>query len=238
MESSNGHPDGRNGIRRLVIVADNSLIVETIRLCFLKTGEFRLVGYADARRTSAPTIVGAEPDVLLIDDMERAELALQLMREVTEQSPRVSMIVLSATTDPTWLEQLFQAGAVGVISKAAHPSALVTLIRELLDGHVFPRSSRPGTVPSGSSSATSDEWSLTEREREILRLVASGSTNGDVARRLWVTEQTVKFHLRNIYRKLDVANRTQASHFAYANGLVSLSAMTSAPSAPALTAVS
>jgi DNA-binding CsgD family transcriptional regulator len=65
-----------------------------------------------------------------------------------------------------------------------------------------------------------EDFPLTERELEILRLVASGSTNGDIARRLWVTEQTVKFHLRNIYRKLGVANRTQASHFAHVRGLV------------------
>jgi DNA-binding CsgD family transcriptional regulator len=75
---------------------------------------------------------------------------------------------------------------------------------------------------SGASgvAAIEPDLPLTGRELEILQLVASGSTNGDVARRLWVTEQTVKFHLRNIYRKLDVANRTQASHFAHVNGLV------------------
>ena len=61
---------------------------------------------------------------------------------------------------------------------------------------------------------------LTGRELEILQLVAAGATNSEVARKLWVTEQTIKFHLRNVYRKLDVANRTEASHFAHVNGLV------------------
>ena len=65
-----------------------------------------------------------------------------------------------------------------------------------------------------------DEVGLTRREKEILQLVAEGGTNGDVARRLWVTEQTVKFHLANIFRKLDVTNRTQASRWAHAHGLL------------------
>ena len=60
---------------------------------------------------------------------------------------------------------------------------------------------------------------LTGRELEILKLTAAGFTNGDIARRLWVTEQTVKFHLRNVYRKLNVTNRTQASHIAYVKGI-------------------
>jgi DNA-binding NarL/FixJ family response regulator len=68
--------------------------------------------------------------------------------------------------------------------------------------------------------ATDGDCPLTLREREILGLVAGGATNGDIARTLWVTEQTVKFHLSNTYRKLGVANRTQASHYAHVNHLV------------------
>jgi DNA-binding NarL/FixJ family response regulator len=99
--------------------------------------------------------------------------------------------------------------------------ALATLVRETLDCHIFHRPCPATTNHSRLPNAIgADDLPLTSRELEILQLVASGSTNGEVARRLWVTEQTVKFHLRNIYRKLDVANRTQASHFAYVNGLV------------------
>ena len=61
---------------------------------------------------------------------------------------------------------------------------------------------------------------LTDRESEILRFVASGATNAEIARQLWITQQTVKFHVSNVYRKLDVANRTEACHYAHVNGLV------------------
>jgi DNA-binding NarL/FixJ family response regulator len=210
-----------NPIRRLVIVADNSLIVEAIRIGFRKSGEFNLVGHADARRVSARTISGAEPDVILLDDMDRSPRAVELLREIKAEDERVAVIVLTVHMDPEWLEALFEAGATGAISKATHPAALATLVRETLNGHIFHRfiggHASSGPVPSALASG---DLPLTAREREILELVAGGSTNGEVARRLWVTEQTVKFHLRNIYRKLDVANRTQASHFAYVNGLV------------------
>ena len=68
--------------------------------------------------------------------------------------------------------------------------------------------------------AAAEESVLSARELEVLRLVAAGSTNSEIARKLWVTEQTVKFHLSNIYRKLEVGNRTEASRYAHVNGLL------------------
>lgn len=211
-----------SAMRRLVIVADNSLLVEAIRIGFRKSGEFRLVGHADARRTSATTILGADPQVVLLDDMDRSEAALGLLRAITSQAETVAVIVLSMHLQPEWLERLFEAGAIGVISKETHPVALATLVRETLNGHIVHRQPVVRAPVAGASRGSHHDLPLTGRELEILQLVASGSTNGDIARRLWVTEQTVKFHLRNVYRKLDVANRTQASHFAYVNGLVSM----------------
>jgi DNA-binding NarL/FixJ family response regulator len=100
------------------------------------------------------------------------------------------------------------------LSKAVHPVALGTLLREVVQGNVVhaPRRHRPSTA--------TEECPLTARELEILRLAAQGYTNGRIARELWVTEQTVKFHLSNTYRKLGVANRTEASRYAHLHDLV------------------
>jgi DNA-binding NarL/FixJ family response regulator len=208
-------------LKRLVIIADNSLIVEAIRVGLRKSGEFNLVGHADPCRTSASTIIGVQPDVVLIDDMNRSEQAVALIRELKLEDDNVAVIVLSFEMDPEWLRKVFDAGASVAISKATHPVALATLLHETLSGHIFHRFSDTQTVNGLEAQALANgDVPLTARELEILRLVAAGSTNGEVARKLWVTEQTVKFHLRNIYRKLDVANRTEASHFAHVNGLV------------------
>ena len=228
-----------SAMRRLVIIADNSLLVEAIRLGFRKSGEFNLIGHADARRTSSRTVLGASPHVILLDDMDRSERALELLGAIRTDDEAVAVIVLSMHLATDWLERLFDAGATGVISKATHPTALATLVRETLNGHIFHARPAVRTITGANHTvARGEELPLTGRELEILQLVAAGSTNGDVARRLWVTEQTVKFHLRNIYRKLDVANRTQASHFAHLRGLVDSAAHVSVSTEPELAAVS
>lgn len=210
-----------SSLKRLVIVADNSLTLEAIRIGFRESGEFNLVGRADIRRTSAQTIVGTEADVVLLDDMDCSDQVVELVREIKLEDERLALIVLSLQMDPAWLERVFEAGASAAISKATDPMALATLVRETVNGHVFHKLSCPPAMPVEQPTVTdARDTPLTGRELEILKLVAGGSTNGEVARRLWVTEQTVKFHLRNVYRKLDVANRTQASHFAYVKGLV------------------
>jgi DNA-binding NarL/FixJ family response regulator len=208
-------------MKRLVIVADNSLIVEAIRIGLRTSTEFNLVGYADPRKTTATTIIGAQPDVVLLDDVDHSERSIELTRELTAEDENLTIIVLSVDMESEWLEYAFNAGATVVISKSTHPVAMATLLRETLHGHIFHKfaSVRAGAMNESPNHIQAD-LPLTTRELEILQLVAAGSTNGEVARKLWVTEQTVKFHLRNIYRKLDVANRTEASHFAHMNGLV------------------
>jgi DNA-binding NarL/FixJ family response regulator len=216
-------PESQRSMRRLVIVADNSLIVQAIRIGFRQSGGFNLVGRADGRRVSAETIVDARPDVILFDDMDRSERALGLIREIKAKNDAVTVIVLSVHLDPTWLQRLFDAGATGVISKATQPVALATLVRETLNGHIFHRlASADAAAEPVPDAAAGEELPLTARELEILKLVAAGFTNGDIARRLWVTEQTVKFHLRNVYRKLHVTNRTQATRIAFVRGVTSL----------------
>jgi DNA-binding NarL/FixJ family response regulator len=231
IESSDLGQGSVRSFKRLVIVADNSLIVEAIRIGFRQTGEFVLVGHADGRRASAETIVGAAPDVILFDDMDRSERALALISEIIAKNDAVAVIVLTVHMDHAWLQRLFDAGAIGAISKATQPVALATLVRETVNGHIYHRLEAVSPAASAASPATSaapdpdpdpdpvDELPLTARELEILKLVAAGFTNGDIARRLWVTEQTVKFHLRNVYRKLQVTNRTQASRVAFARGV-------------------
>ena len=205
---------------RLVLVADNSLMVEALRAGLRQSGEFNLVGYADTRRTSAAAIVRVHPDAVLLDDADRSGRAIDLIRELTATDSDIAVIVLTLDMSAGWLGRVFDAGATGAISKATHPVALATLLHATLNGHISLRSASEEPADSeGSDEFDDPDLPLTTREVEILQLVAAGRTNVDVARKLWVTEQTVKFHLRNIYRKLDVANRLAAASFAHANGI-------------------
>ena len=209
-------------MKRLLVIADNSLIVEAMGIGLRQSGEFKVLGHVNGLTASPEAIVDLAPDVVLVDDMDHADRVVQLVRGIKAAREQVAVIMLTLSMEAEWLDTIFAAGASGVISKATHPTALTTLVRETVSGHVVHvykrlEAGRPARV---HAVAIDDESSLTPRELEVLQLVAAGSTNGEVASTLWVTEQTVKFHLSNVYRKLEVGNRTEASHYAHVNGLV------------------
>jgi DNA-binding NarL/FixJ family response regulator len=211
-------------MKRLVVVADNPMIVGAIRKGLRDSGAFQLLGYVDPRKTTAARITQAGAEVVLVDEgMDEggaSEIAIALIQTLREQNEDIKVFVLALRLQGEWIERALAAGADGAMSKAIHPAALATLIRETVAGHlVHPRASLASA--RRPSVATSERSPLTERETEILRFVSSGATNAEIARQLWITQQTVKFHVSNIYRKLDVANRTEACHYAHLNGLVS-----------------
>ena len=211
-------------MKKVVVVADNPLIVAAIRSGIRGRGTFELLGYIDPRNATAANIRSAGADVVLVDEAEQSEEAIALIRNIKDQDQAIMVMVLTVRMDSEWLARAFEVGATGAISKAVQPSALATLLRESLCGHIVHPPKGIGAASTANASTSKmlaeEHSSLTERELEILQLVSSGATNGEIARQLWITQQTVKFHVSNIYRKLEVANRTEACHYAHVNGLV------------------
>jgi DNA-binding NarL/FixJ family response regulator len=208
-------------MKRLIIIADHALVAHSIRLALKQTAGFRVVGVVDGRMTARDALMDLRPDVVLVDDMndshadgdERPDHAFARLREAADHAPGAQRLLLTTRMEEERLNEVFEAGAHAVLSKAMHPVSLGTMLREVVRGsvvHRFERRTREVVV----------DCPLTLREKEILGLVAEGHTNGQIARLLWVTEQTVKFHLSNTYRKLGVANRTEASHYAHVNNLM------------------
>jgi DNA-binding NarL/FixJ family response regulator len=203
-------------VKRLVIVAGQMMVVEAIRNALRQTTGFTIVGYVDGRSSITGALAAAAPDVILVDDMEDRDTALERIGEIRDEVPTARIVVLTEQMDAEWLDEAIAQGAHSAVCKAVHPVSLGTLVREIANGNVYHRlPARPAAVRLHDRAA-----SLTTRELEILKLVASGGSNSRIARELWVTEQTVKFHLSNIYRKLGVANRTQASHYAHMHRLL------------------
>jgi DNA-binding NarL/FixJ family response regulator len=203
-------------MRRLLIVADDPLTGHAIRLALRQTTGFQVVGCLDGRASVGAQVAALRPDVVLVDDADGPSDAMASLREVADAAAGARVLLLTEDVSDARASDAFDAGAHGVIAKTMHPVALGTLLREIVRGNVVQRfdPATPPDVPAG----------LTTREMEILGLAAQGMTNGKIARELWITEQTVKFHLSNTYRKLGVANRTEASRYAFVNALV--------PSAP------
>jgi DNA-binding NarL/FixJ family response regulator len=200
---------------RVVIVTDNGFAAEAIRRSFRGATGVHVAGYVDGRRPCGDAIAEAKPDVVIVDEMTWSANAVARVSDVRRAAPASKIIALSAEPDAPWLGDAVRAGADAAIAKTVQPMTLGLLVREIWAGtirHAF--ASRPAV------SADVSRGNLTRRELEILRLVANGASNSLIARQLWVTEQTVKFHLSNVYRKLNVANRTEASHVAHLHGLI------------------
>ncbi|MDA0166922.1 response regulator transcription factor [Solirubrobacter ginsenosidimutans] len=202
-------------MKRLMIIADNSFAAQSIRLALRQTSGFQVIGFLDGSATLSPRAIELEPDIVVIDDTQEPEHALARLQELAELRPEAKRVFLTMRMDDESLERAFEAGAEAVISKTVHPVGLATLVREISRDAVVHAPRR-----MASAKPSRDLCPLTDRELEILRLVAQGYTNGRIARELWVTEQTVKFHLSNTYRKLGVANRTEASRYAHVNDLL------------------
>jgi DNA-binding NarL/FixJ family response regulator len=203
-------------VRRLLVIAEHPFVAEGIRLALRQTSGFRVIGFADGRREVGGRVTDAQPDVVLVDDMQQPEPAVCRVHEAAIAAPAAKILVLTRDMSPTWQRAVFGAGADALVSKDVHPVALGTLVRELADEHVAQR----GGVDAAAADGDHGGCPLTPRELEILRLAAEGLTNAGIAEQLWVTEQTVKFHLSNTYRKLGVANRTQATRYAHVHDLL------------------
>ncbi len=143
---------------------------------------------------------------------------LSCVRQASEARTSLKTVVLSAHEDAQRIEAAFTAGASVYCGKRAAPDDLASAIRQAFEQSIY--YAWTGTGPAAATGDQQDLVGLTRREREILTLVAEGHSNAQLAKMLWVTEQTVKFHLSNIYRKLDVSNRTEASRWAQLHGLL------------------
>jgi len=206
--------------RTAVLVDEHPLWLDTIEQV-VKPVQMRVL--AKVTRTSAALeLLGEQTPDLVITGirMPDGEInGIELVRQARELSPGMKAIVLSMYEERALVEAAFAAGAFAYVLKSADPDDLRAAIRQAFEPSVY---FAPELVSNGAEpdERPSVDAGLTRREIEILQLVAEGYSNAQLARMLWVTEQTVKFHLSNIYRKLGVANRTEASRWAQVHGLL------------------
>jgi DNA-binding NarL/FixJ family response regulator len=194
-----------------------------------------VVGKTTSTSEALSMVEEHKPD-LLITELEGNSGDLSgvvLIERARAAAPNVRPIVLSMHHETQVIDSALAAGASAYVVKTARPEDLASAIRQAFSHSVYLAGWRPtAPQPAAKTAAAEDSPGLTRRELEILRLVAEGHSNAQLARMLWVTEQTVKFHLSNVYRKLDVANRTEASRWAQVNGLLDVRQTTAL--APAL----
>ena len=200
---------------RVLIADDHRLIIEGVRRALEETGEFEVVGECSSGSQVLPMVGRTNPDLVLLDLRMPGADGISCLTRIRKQHPAVKVVILSSSTDETVIANVLKKGASAYVVKSVNPIDLPSVLRQAVEGTVFTAIGLPDGGESPARAA-----GLTERETAILSALARGLSNEAIAKELWVAEQTVKFHLTKIYRKLGVANRTEAARLAYQNGLV------------------
>lgn len=208
-------PQGYDFWMRVLIADDHQLIVEGVRRALEEAPDFEVVGVCSSGSQVLPMVGQTNPDLVLLDLRMPGSDGLSCLARIRTKYPEVKVVVLSASTDQNLIQTVLKRGASAYIVKSVNPIDLPSALRQAVEGTVY---SAMGFPDRGESPARAA--GLTERETTILAALARGLSNEAIGKELWLAEQTVKFHLTNIYRKLDVSNRTEAARLAYQNGLV------------------
>jgi DNA-binding NarL/FixJ family response regulator len=217
-----------NHHRTAVLLDPHPLWLDALET-ILRSNGVTVVGKTTSPEDALDLVEKTQPDVLICETemISGAMGGSALIRAFRDRLSTLRVIVLGASREDVAIDAAFDAGASAYAVKTAHPEDVAATVRQTFDHTIFlaktasANGSASSSLTSVAAAGEADEnVELTRREREILALVAEGHSNRELARMLWVTEQTVKFHLSNIYRKLDVANRTEASRWAHRNGLV------------------
>src|SRR4030042_2009905 len=208
-----------------VIICDDQAIVRAGLVMLLKLEpDIDIVGTAEDGAEAVQMVADKGPDLILMDLKMPIMNGVEATRQIMMKYPQVKVLVLTTYADDEWLFDAIQAGASGYLLKDTPREELVKAVRGTVAGKTYVDPSVAGKVLDQVSSrqtqpATLVTSKLTEREIEILRLIAKGLSNADIAERLFLSEGTVRNHVSAILAKLGVSDRTQAAVIAIQHGL-------------------
>jgi NarL family two-component system response regulator LiaR len=210
---------------RILIVDDHAIVREGLRTLIASEPRMELVGEAADGVEAVSLARSLKPDVILMDLLMPRKDGLEAIDEIKQENPDVSILILTSFAEEDKVFPAIRAGALGYLLKDSSPQQLLQAIHDVSRGEsslhpsialkLVREISQPSDLPPA-------KHPLTEREVDVLKLVAQGLTNQEIADRLVISEWTVRTHVRNILGKLHLANRTQAALYALREGLAEL----------------
>jgi DNA-binding NarL/FixJ family response regulator len=204
---------------RIVVVDDHPVVREGLVAALRDEKEFKVVGAVGSAEDALPLVAAQRPDVILLDLELPAQSGLEAIPKLRDARPQSKILILTAYDTDERVVGALRAGAQGYLLKGASLEEIARAIRAVHGGgsYLAPRiaSKVVGALSPGARAAT-----LSDREREVLRLVAGGQANKQIAHTLGITERTVKFHVTSILTKLGADNRAQAVALATRRGLL------------------
>jgi DNA-binding NarL/FixJ family response regulator len=203
---------------RVVVVDDHTLVRDGLVQLLGADCGLEVVGSASDGVSAIAVCMNTRPHIVLMDLSMPGMDGVEVTRRLVDQAPGVQVVVLTSFLERDRVVDALAAGAVGYILKDAEPAELVSAVHAAARGE-SPLDPRAARMMLSAQRATGPLESLTEREREVLSLVAEGLPNKQIARRLEISEKTVKAHLTSAFRTIGVDDRMQAGLWARRNGL-------------------
>ncbi|TVL90700.1 response regulator transcription factor [Streptomyces sp. SAJ15] len=206
---------------RVLLVDDHQVVRRGLRTFLEVQDDIEVVGEASDGDEGVAAAEELRPDVILMDVKMPGTDGIEALRRLREAGSRARVLIVTSFTEQRTVVPALRAGAAGYVYKDVDPEALAGAIRSVHAGHVLLQPEVAGALLSQeeANGGHGRGNTLTEREREVLALIADGRSNREIARALVLSEKTVKTHVSNILMKLDLADRTQAALWAVRHGI-------------------
>ena len=205
---------------RILLVDDHSVVRQGLRMFLSVGGEFEIAGEARDGEEAVRLSAELKPDVVLMDLLMPVMDGITAIGEIRKAQPDVEVIALTSVLEDASVVGAVRAGAIGYLLKNTEGQELRRAVRAAAEGQVQLSPEAASRLMAGLRQPVQTEG-LTERETDVLKLVAAGKSNKEIAQILAITERTVKTHVSSIMGKLDVQSRTQAALYAVRAGIVS-----------------
>lgn len=211
----------KNGDEKITIVlADDHVVVRSgLRMLLEAESDFEVVAEAGDAESAARYVRGHKPTVLMLDLNMPGEPSLQAIPGILNDSPGTAVVVLTMQDDPAFAREAMRAGAIGYVLKEAADDELVHAVRMAADGKTYLHP-RLGAKLAAQEDDRGRGDTLTDREAEVLKLIALGYTNREIADQLFLSVRTVESHRAHIQQKLELTSRAELVRYALDSGLV------------------
>jgi two-component system response regulator NreC len=207
---------------RVLIVDDHAVVRSGLRLLLEHDEGISVVAEAGNAEEAVRAARQEHPDVVLLDVVMPGTSGVEATPAILEASPESKVLVLSMQDDPTYVREAFGAGAMGYVLKEAAESEVVQAVKQVASGgrYVHPALGARLAAAEAKARSQADADPLSEREREVLRLLALGHTNQEIAKMLFISVRTAETHRAHIMQKLRLSTRAELVRYAIASGLL------------------
>ncbi|PEC20487.1 response regulator [Bacillus cereus] len=211
---------GKEDLISILIVDDHAIVRQGLNALFTIQPDFHVVGEAEDGEKATALATELVPDIVLMDLVMPGINGVEAIRRVKQVSPRSQVIVLTSCHEEEYIFPALRAGAISYVLKDIEPNQLVETVRRGVQGESIMHPRVVNEIRATKQASPNPFSELSERELEVLRLIARKLTNAEIAEGLFISEKTVKGHVSNILSKLHMLDRTKAAVFAWEQGFM------------------